>query len=50
MNREEKKNIIDDLSVKLKEGLLNGLREGYNKVITGLEKGALNMMPNNAAE
>ncbi len=31
-------------SVKLKEGLLNGLREGYNKVITGLEKGALNMI------
>ena len=31
-------------SIKLNEGLLNGLREGYNKVITGLEKGALNMI------
>ncbi len=29
---------------QLKESLFNGLREGYNKVITGLEKGALNMI------
>ena len=29
---------------RLNEGFLNGLREGYNKVITGLEKGALNMI------
>ena len=31
-------------AVKLNEGFLSGLREGYNKVITGLEKGALNMI------
>ena len=31
-------------AIKLKEGFLSGLREGYNKVITGLEKGALNMI------
>ena len=31
-------------AIQLKEGLFNGLREGYNKVITGLEKGALNMI------
>ena len=31
-------------AIKLKESLLSGLKEGYNKVITGLEKGALNMI------
>ena len=31
-------------AIQLNEGLLNGFREGYNKVITGLEKGALNMI------
>ena len=31
-------------AIQLNEGFLNGLREGYNKVITGLEKGALNMI------
>ena len=31
-------------AIQLKEGLLSGIREGYNKVITGLEKGALNMI------
>ncbi len=31
-------------AIRLNEGFLNGLREGYNKVITGLEKGALNMI------
>ena len=29
---------------QLNESFLNGLRVGYNKVITGLEKGALNMI------
>ena len=31
-------------ATQLNEGFLNGLRVGYNKVITGLEKGALNMI------
>jgi len=31
-------------AIQLNEGFLNGLRGGYNKVITGLEKGALNMI------
>ncbi len=31
-------------AIKLNQGVINGLREGYNKVITGLEKGALNMI------
>ena len=31
-------------AIQLNEGLLNGFREGYNKVITGLEKGALNII------
>ena len=31
-------------AIKLKESLLSGLKEGYNNVITGLEKGALNMI------
>ena len=31
-------------AIQLNEGFLNGLRSGYNKVITGLEKGALNMI------
>ncbi len=31
-------------SIKLKEGISKGLREGYNKVVSGLEKGALNMV------
>ena len=31
-------------AIKLKESFLSGLKEGYNKVITGLEKGALNMI------
>ncbi len=31
-------------AIRLNEGFLSGLREGYNKVITGLEKGALNMI------
>ena len=31
-------------AIRLNKGFLNGLREGYNKVITGLEKGALNMI------
>ena len=31
-------------AIELNEGFLNGLRGGYNKVITGLEKGALNMI------
>ena len=31
-------------AIRLNEGLFSGLREGYNKVITGLEKGALNMI------
>ncbi len=31
-------------AIRLNQGFLNGLREGYNKVITGLEKGALNMI------
>ena len=31
-------------AIRLNEGFLRGLREGYNKVITGLEKGALNMI------
>ena len=31
-------------AIRLNQGFLNGIREGYNKVITGLEKGALNMI------
>ena len=31
-------------AIQLNEGFLNGLLGGYNKVITGLEKGALNMI------
>ena len=31
-------------AIQLNEGFSNGLRSGYNKVITGLEKGALNMI------
>ena len=31
-------------AIRLHKGFLNGLCEGYNKVITGLEKGALNMI------
>ena len=31
-------------AIRLNESFLSGLREGYNKVITGLEKGALNMI------
>ena len=31
-------------AIRANEGFLNGLREGYNKVVTGLEKGALNMI------
>ncbi len=31
-------------ALRLKGNLSTGLREGYNKVITGLEKGALNMI------
>ena len=31
-------------AIQLNEGFSNGLRGGYNKVITGLEKGALNMI------
>ena len=31
-------------AIRLNKGFLNGLCEGYNKVITGLEKGALNMI------
>ena len=31
-------------AIKFNQGVINGLREGYNKVITGLEKGALNMI------
>ena len=31
-------------AIRLNEGFFSGLREGYNKVITGLEKGALNMI------
>ena len=31
-------------AIQLNEGFLNGLLRGYNKVITGLEKGALNMI------
>ncbi len=32
------------IAIKLKESFLSGFKEGYNKVITGLEKGALNMI------
>ena len=32
------------IAFRLNESFLSGLREGYNKVITGLEKGALNMI------
>ncbi len=31
-------------AIKLKQGLIKGLIAGYNKVISGLEKGALNMV------
>ncbi len=31
-------------AIRLNESFLIGLKEGYNKVITGLEKGALNMI------
>ena len=31
-------------AIRVNESFVSGLREGYNKVITGLEKGALNMI------
>ena len=31
-------------AIKLREGFITGLKQGYNKVITGLEKGAINMI------
>ncbi len=31
-------------AIKLREGLITGLKQGYNKVVTGLEKGAINMI------